>query len=178
MDWLVGVDWEKVLVPKLSVLEMLIRGAAVYVALVLILRAFPRRQAGQISTSDLLVIGLVAGVARNALAADGYSIPDGLGVCLVVLACSHLVNWLSYHSPFVHRLTRHSPVQLVKDGRVLHDRLREELLTEGRLISKLRAQGVTDPGEVAEAWMEGDGQISVVKKQPPPPVERNGFVQV
>jgi len=178
MDWLVAVDWHKLLVPKLSVLEILIRGASVYVVLVLVLRAFPRRQAGQISTSDLLVIGLVAGVARNALVADGYSLIDGVGVAVVVLACSHLINWLSYYVPLVHRLTRHDPVQLIKDGEVLHDRLRAELMTEGRLIGKLRGQGVTDPGEVAEAWMESDGQISVVKKEPGPPVERNGFVRV
>jgi hypothetical protein len=31
---------------------------------------------------------------------------------------------------------------------------------------------------VAEAWMESDGQISVVKKGPEPAAERNGFVQV
>ena len=166
MDWLIDVDWHRLLVPRLSVLEMLIRGATVYGALVLILRAFPRRQAGQISTSDLLVIGLVAGVARNALAADGYSIPDGLGVCLVVLACSQLVNWLAYHVPLVHRLTRHEPVQLIRDGRVLPDHLRRELLTEGRLRAKLRGEGVIDPTEVAEAWMESDGHITVVRQKP------------
>jgi uncharacterized membrane protein YcaP (DUF421 family) len=166
MDWLVAVDWHRLLVPKLSVLEMLIRGAAVYVVLVLVLRAFPRRQAGQVSTSDLLVIGLVAGVARNSLVADGYSLMDGIGVAVVVLACSHLINWLSYYVPLAHYLTHHEAVQLIRDGRVLHDRLRRELMTEGRLLAKLRGEGVNDPSEVAEAWMESDGHISVIKKEP------------
>jgi uncharacterized membrane protein YcaP (DUF421 family) len=168
MDWLVGVDWHRLLVPKLSVLEILIRGAAVYVVLVLVLRAFPRRQIGQLSTSDLLVIGLVAGVARNSLAADGYSLIDGIGVAVVVLTCSHLINWLSYHSPLVHRLTHHEPVQLIRDGRVLHDHLRRELITENRLLAKLHEDGVKDPAEVAEAWMESDGHISVIRKERPP----------
>src|SRR5262245_25779773 len=169
MDWLVGVDWQKLLVPRLSVLEIVIRGATVYVVLVLVLRAFPRRQIGQLSTSDLLVIGLVAGVARNALVADGYSLIDGLAVAVVVLACSHLLNWLSYHLPLVHYLSHHDPVQLIRDGQVLHDHLRQELITGDRLLAKLHEQGVKDPADVAEAWIESDGHISVIRKTDTPP---------
>jgi uncharacterized membrane protein YcaP (DUF421 family) len=177
MDWLVGVDWHRLLVPKLSVLEIVIRGATVYVVLVLVLRAFPRRQIGQLSTSDLLVIGLVAGVARNALAADGYSLIDGIGVAVVVLSCSHLINWLSYYSSFVHRLTHHEPVQLIRDGRVLHVHLRRQLITLDRLLAKLHEEGVKEPAEVAEAWIESDGHISVIKKKDRPPSESK-LVQV
>jgi len=176
MDWVVGVDWQRLLVPKLSVLEMVIRGATVYVVLVLVLRAFPRRQIGQLSTSDLLVIGLVAGVARNALVTDGYSLFDGLGVAVVVLACNHLMNWLSYYVPPIHWLTHHTPIQLIEDGRVLHDHLRRELITMDRLLAKLHEEGVKDPADVAEAWIESDGHISVIRKQDKPPESK--LVQV
>src|SRR3954463_1087536 len=47
MDTLFDVDWHKLFVPKLSVLEMLIRGAGMYLALILLLRAIPKRQVGQ-----------------------------------------------------------------------------------------------------------------------------------
>jgi len=90
-------------------------------------------------------------------------------LAVVVLGCSQVINWLSYYVPVVHYLTRHEPVPLIQDGRVLHDQLRRELMTEGRLLGKLRGEGVTDPAEVAEAWMESDGHISVVKRRPGPP---------
>ena len=175
MSFLLAVDWEKLFVPKLSVLEMMIRGVGVYVALVLLLRLIPKRQIGQVSISELLVIGLIAGVARNPLVADGYSLTDGLGVIVVVLGCSYLVTWLSYRFRAIHRLTHHEPVPLVQDGRVLGENLRKELMTPDRLRSKLRGQGVTDPAEVSEAWLEGDGEISVVeRKAGRPDPERNG----
>jgi uncharacterized membrane protein YcaP (DUF421 family) len=128
-----------------------------------------------VSLVDLLLIGLIAGVCRNPLVADGYSLTDGLGVVVVVLACSYLVTWASYRSRFIHRLTHHQPVQLVRDGRVLAENLRGELMTSDRLRSKLRDHGVTDATEVSEAWLEGDGEVSVVKRKPgPPSPERNG----
>jgi uncharacterized membrane protein YcaP (DUF421 family) len=178
MSFLFAIDWEKLFVPKLSVLEMLIRGAGMYVALVLLLRLIPKRQIGQVSISELLVIGLIAGVARNPLVADGYSLTDGLGVIAVVLACSYLVTWLSYRFRAVHRVTHHEPVPLVRDGRVLGENLRKELMTPDRLRSKLRGEGVTDPAEVSEAWLEGDGEISVVKRKAGrPDPERNGHAE-
>jgi len=175
MSYLVAVDWERLFVPKLSVLEMVIRGVGVYVAVVLLLRLIPKRQVGQVSVIDLLLVGLIAGVCRNPLVADGYSLTDGLGVVVVVLACSYLVTWLCYRSRFVHRITHHQPVQLVRDGRVLNENLEGELMTADRLRSKLRDHGVTDPAEVSEAWLEGDGEVSVIKRKPgPPSPERNG----
>src|SRR3954469_2068793 len=98
MDFLWRVDWHALVVPKLSVLEILIRGAAVYVGVCLLLRMVLKRQAGKVSLSDLLVVTLVAGVCRNPLVADGYSISDGLGVVTVVLLCSYAVDLLCYHS--------------------------------------------------------------------------------
>src|SRR5436190_22965573 len=94
MDYLLKVDWAALFVPKLSLLEILIRGVAIYVGLCLLLRVVLKRQAGKVSLSDLLVITLVAGVCRNPLVADAYSIPDGLGVVAVVLLSSYATDFL------------------------------------------------------------------------------------
>lgn len=177
MNYLLAVDWGRLFVPKLSVMEMLIRGVGVYVTLILLLRLIPKRQVGQVSIIDLLLVGLIAGVCRNPLVADGYSLTDGLGVVVVVLACSYLITWLSYRWRLIHWITHHQPVQLVRDGRVLDENLRSELMTTDRLRSKLRGRGTTDPAEVAEAWLEGDGEVSVIKRKPgPAAAERNGHV--
>jgi uncharacterized membrane protein YcaP (DUF421 family) len=46
----------------------------------------------------------------------------------------------------------------------LKDNLRQELMTENQLKSQLRQRGLKEPVEAAEAWMEGSGEISVIKK--------------
>src|SRR5205814_7216456 len=124
MDALFHVNWHQLLVPKLSLLEIVLRGVVIYVGLCLLLRVVLKRQAGQIGLGDLLVVTLVAGICRNPLVADAYSIPDGLGVVAVVLMSSYAADWLSYHSPFIHRLMHPQRVELIRDGEVMHENLR------------------------------------------------------
>lgn len=165
MEFLFEVDWRELFVPKLSVAEMVIRGVIVYVMLCLLLRVVLRRQAGKVALSDLLVVTLVAGVCRNPLVADAYSLFDGIGVVIVILACSYCVDWLSYYSPAFHALLHPQPVLLVRNGNILPKNLRHELMTEQQFRSKLRRHGIDDVADVAEAWMEGDGQVTAIRKK-------------
>jgi uncharacterized membrane protein YcaP (DUF421 family) len=43
--------------------------------------------------------------------------------------------------------------------------MRRELITEDELMSHLRQEGLNDIGEVEIACVEGNGEISVVKKK-------------
>lgn len=172
MGFLWKTDWGRLFVPEMSLLEILIRGTLIYLALCLLLRVVLKRQAGKVSLSDLLVVSVVAGVCRNPLVKDAYSITDGVLVVAVVLFWSFAVDWLSFYVPVIHKLTHESPVLLIRDGQVLKENLRRELMTESQLQCKLRRVGVKEPAEVAEAWMEGDGQVSVIKEKETRPAQK------
>src|SRR4051794_24969505 len=90
-SWL-ETDWGRLFTPTMSLPEVLIRGALVYVAVVLLLRVVLKRQAGKVSLSDLLVVTLVAGVCRNPLVRDAYSVPDGVLMVATILGTSYLVD--------------------------------------------------------------------------------------
>src|SRR5207249_1940275 len=127
MEFFWKIDWARLFTPQMSLPEILIRGTLTYLGLCLLLRLVLNRQAGKVSMSDLLVVALVAGVCRKALVSDDYSITDGLLVVATVLLWSFALDWLSFYSPFVHRLLHSPPVPLVRDGQVLTDNLRREL---------------------------------------------------
>jgi uncharacterized membrane protein YcaP (DUF421 family) len=154
----------------MSLPEILIRGVLIYLALCLLLRVVLKREAGKMSLSDLLIVTRVAGVCRNPLVRDAYSITDGVLVVATVLFTGYAVDWLSYYVPAIHSLLHAPPVPLIHDGVILHDNLRRELMTEGRLRAKLRGKGVRDPVEVADAWLEGNGKLSVIRKETPKPL--------
>jgi uncharacterized membrane protein YcaP (DUF421 family) len=165
MAYWTEMDWHRAFAPEMTFPEVLVRGALVYVTLVLLLRVILKRQAGRLSISDLLVITLIAGVCRNPMVRNSYSITDGLLMVIVILVLSYAMDWLSYYVPVIHALLHPTPVCLIRDGVVLKENLRHELITESQLQCRLRLVGVSDAKLVAEAYIEGNGQMSVIRKE-------------
>ncbi len=77
------------------------------------------------------------------------------------------MDWLGYRVPRVQRVAKPSKLPLVRQGRLLEDNMRRELLTEEELNSQLRLQGVSDVSEVEVAYMEPDGRVSVITRERP-----------
>ena len=67
-----------------------------------------------------------------------------------------------------------NPVLLVSEGAVIEDNLARELMTKSQLHSKLRSEGINDVSHVAGAWIEGDGHVSVVRRDCEGEHERKG----
>lgn len=162
MDWLIDVDWRSMFVPDTSILEIVIRGTILYLALYFLLRMVLKRQSGGIGITDLLVIVLIADAAQNAMSAEYRSIPNGIILVATIIFWSFTLDWLGYHVPYMERLVYPRPLQLIEEGRILHRNMKRETMTEGELLSQLRLQGIEDVEEVREAYLEGDGRLSVI----------------
>ncbi len=157
-----AVDWHSVFVPKTPVLELIIRGSVVYLALFALLRVC-RRQTGSLSMTDLLLLVLIADAAQNAMASDYKSVPDGIVLVATLVFWSYALDWLAYRYPLIGRFVHPPPLELVRNGRTNRQNLRRELITQDELMSQLREQGISTLAEVKSARLEGDGQISVIK---------------
>jgi uncharacterized membrane protein YcaP (DUF421 family) len=157
-----SVDWHAVFVPKTPLLEIVVRGTLVYLALFLLLRLVLKRQSGTVAVTDLLVVVLIADAAQNAMADDYRSVPDGLLLVATIVFWSYALDWLGYRFRWLGRFIHPPPLELIRDGKVLWRNLRKELVSLDELKSQLREQGIEDIAHVKAARMEGDGRISVV----------------
>lgn len=164
MDRWLSFDWRAVFVPTTPLPEILVRGTVMYLALFLLLRVIQKREAGAVSVTDLLVVVLIADAAQNGMAGKSTAVPDGLLLVATILFWSYFLDWLGCHVPAVGRLVHPPPLPLIKDGKLLWRNMRRELVTLDELMSQIREQGVADPAEVAAAYMEGDGHISVIHR--------------
>ena len=158
------VDLAKIFLPDTPILEIVLRGTVTYLALFAMLRVIGKRQAGGVGVTDLLVIVLIADAAQNAMAGQYTSIGDGLLLVFTIIAWAWALDFLGYRFPAIQRLIYPRPLMLIEDGRTLPQNLRSELLTTEELMSQLRAQGVADIAEVRQAFLEGSGQLTVVKR--------------
>ncbi len=163
-DWLSNADWERVFAPDTPLIEIIVRGTVMYLALFVLLRLVVKRETGALGISDVLVVVLIADAAQNGMADDYHAIPDGLVLVGTIIFWSWILNWLGYRFPLFQRLVHPAPLPLVRDGRLLRRNLEKELITEGELMSQLRLQGVDEIADVSAAYMEGDGRISVIQQ--------------
>ena len=170
------VDWQALFAPH-AVVENVIRASAVYLMLFFLLRFLPNRKSGSLGPRDLLVVVLLATAVVRALMLDeASSLTDAAIVVATIVGWSVLLDLLEHRLPFLRPLLRSEAVELVRDGKVDQRRLRAAFMTEEELRSQLRLQGIADLELVHRAYIEHDGQISVIRRDggaPPATQKRN-----
>src|SRR5215218_7395486 len=138
---LLSVDWQSMFVPTESVLEIIIRGTIMYLAMYFILRIF-RRQAGTVGIADLLVIVVIADAAQNGMAGDSKSVTEAVLLIITIFFWNYLLDLLGYKYSFVQGILESEPLLLIKDGRLQHENMAKEMITEDELRAQLREQGI------------------------------------
>jgi uncharacterized membrane protein YcaP (DUF421 family) len=162
------------LVPDISVIEKVVRSIIVYVFLVLILRIGGRRQLAQMNAFDLVVLLTLSNTVQNAIIGSDNSVTGGLiGATVLVLANVCVVRFLYGHEQLDRRIEG-EPVWLVRDGHILEENLRRELITFDELLSAVHRQGVASIEECESVILETGGTITVLPKRSHIPRSRIG----
>jgi uncharacterized membrane protein YcaP (DUF421 family) len=158
-----NLDWKVLFVPDVSIIEIILRGSIMYLAIFVLLRIVLKRQTGTLGMTDLLLITLLADASQNAMAGEYKSVPDGIVLVGTIIFWNYAFDWLSFRFPRFERLIEPAPLPLIKHGRMLRRNMRQELITEAELMGQLREHGVSDVSKVKEAHIESDGQVSVIE---------------
>lgn len=158
------LDWHSVFSPELPLAEIVLRGTLVYLFLFIVLRLM-RHQAGALNITDLLLVVVIADAAQNAMGKDYRSVTEGALLVATMAAWDFAFDWLGYRFPKARRFFRPEPLPLIRDGVLLLRNMRKALVTEDELMTQLHEQGVQSPQQVKQCLLEGDGHISVIKKE-------------
>lgn len=145
-------------------LEIFIRGTAVYWFIFIIFRFILRRDVGSIGIADMLLLVLIADASQNAMANEYKSVGDGFALIGTLAFWNLAIDWLCYRFPALERAMSGSKLCLVRDGQMLRRNMRREFISIEDLMSQLRQHGIGDLKEVRRAYLEGDGNISVLKR--------------
>jgi uncharacterized membrane protein YcaP (DUF421 family) len=149
-----------------SVPELVLRGTLVYWLLFLIFRFILRRDVGAVGIADILLLVIVADAAQNAMSGGYDTFAEGAILVLTIVAWNWLLDMLSYRFAVVRRFSNPQRLTLIQKGIPLRRNLRREYITMNELEEKLREQGIEHMSDVRMAYLEGDGQISVIRNSP------------
>jgi uncharacterized membrane protein YcaP (DUF421 family) len=164
------IDWEHLLVPSGSLVEIAIRGTFVYLALFVAMRFLPRREIGGMGAADLLMIVIIADAVQQAMSGAYESITEGLLLVAVIFFWSTLIDWVDYKFPDLH-IAEARPKLIIRKGKLLHDNMKRDKLSEDEVMAQLRMHGIDSPADVEAAYLEGDGHFSVLRRGKKP-IER------
>lgn len=148
-----------------SSLELMVRGTLMYWFLFLVFRFVLRRDTGAVGLADILFIVIVADASQNGMSGSYDTVAEGFVLVGTLVFWNVLLDWTSYRFAFMRRLTEPPPLLLIRNGRILARNLRQEFLTRADLDAKLREAGVASIAQVHKAFMESDGQFSVLTDQ-------------
>jgi uncharacterized membrane protein YcaP (DUF421 family) len=157
------------LVPEVSVVEKIVRSAVIYLFLLLAFRFSGKRQIGQLTPFDLVVLLVISNVLQNAIIGPDNSVGGGLIGAVVILALNALVVEVTFRSKRARRVLEASPTVLIHNGRVLHESLNRERITLEDLHAAMRRAGILDVSHVRVAVLEENGGISVIPHPAPGP---------
>lgn len=145
--------------------HMALRSIVVFATAVALARIADRRFLGQSAGYDIMLGVILGSVLSRGINGQAAFFPT-LGASAVMVALHHALSTGSYHWRWLSALVKGPPRTLVRDGRIDAEELRFNKITRDELSENLRLHGnVAEPAQVAEARLETNGRISVVKRE-------------
>lgn len=141
-----------------------IRGAVVFILMLITIRLLGKKELGQLSIFDLVVLLIISDLCS-------MGIPDRklfiIGIlCLIVLIfLQKIISLIMKKNKKIREILDGNPTILIYDGYIIYDNLKKEGYTIDDLISQIRENAIMDITEVRLAILETTGKLSVFSKK-------------
>jgi len=147
--------------------DPILRAAAAYAFLVLLLRLAGRRTLGELTPFDFVVLLMVGDLMSETLVRDDASFVAGTVLCATLVGLDIVLAVVKTRSRRVERWLEGEPVVLVRDGQPLHHVMRLARVGEEDVLAAARThQGLEHMEEIRLAVLECTGTISVIPRRP------------
>jgi len=141
--------------------ELVVRGLVVYVFLIILLRITGKRQIGQLSPFDLVLLLILSNAVQNSMNAGDNSLIGGLISAVTLVAVNYFVGLITFKSKKLEAVIEGRPQVIIHKGKLFEDVMNDAKLTRHELDSTLRQSGYFAIKDVKLAILETNGTVSV-----------------
>lgn len=161
-DWTLGLGSE----PKdLTFGIMVLRGAIVFASALIMVRTGDKRFFSRKSAFDVILGFILASVLSRGINGSA-PLFQSIGTGFALVWFHRLLGSLARQWHGFGVLIKGHSDKVIEHGELVQSALRKNHLSERDVLEDLRLNGsVNDVSEVEEAWMERNGDISVLKKK-------------
>ena len=143
--------------------EFIVRGAMIYIALLVMVRLSGRRTIGQFTPFDLLVVMLLSESVSNGLSGGDDSVSGGLIIAATLIVLNGGIGLLSARSRKIEAMVEGDVVLIGRDGVVFDKVMQRNRIGQIDIEQALREAGCARH-EMQCAFLEADGGISIMKQ--------------
>jgi len=143
--------------------EIVLRTSIIYFVVLLGVRLSGKREVGQMTPFDLVLLLLISNSVQNAMTGPDTSVLGGVAAAMTLLLMNYLIAEVSGTNRRFRKLIEGQPTLLVHDGQLLTPHLAKEHVSMDELERALREHGIENYHQVALAVLEVDGSISCLK---------------
>jgi uncharacterized membrane protein YcaP (DUF421 family) len=144
-------------------LQIVIRTSIIYVFILIGVRLAGKREVGQMTPFDLVLLLLLSNSVQNAMTGSDTSLIGGIVAALTLFLLNRLVGGYSGTNRRFRKIIQGSPTMIIHNGDVLLDHMAKEHLSMDELERALREHGIGSPTDVSIGVLEVDGSISFLK---------------
>ena len=144
-------------------MDSVLRAVGVYLILLVLLRISGKRTLSQVTTFDFVLILIIAETTQQALLGEDYSLTNMTIIASTLVALSIVFAYVDFYLPQVSKWVDGAPLIVVRDGEILKDRVRKELVTEEDILESARQKhGIERMDQIKYAVLEKSGDISII----------------
>lgn len=148
----------------------ILRTIILYTAVLIVIRIMGKRQVGELQPFDLAVTIMISELAAFPMQNTNIPLINSLLPILLILILQVYISFINTKSIKAREIVCGKPTMLIENGKLNESELRKHRINLHELLTELRTKGYYDLTDIEFAFMETNGQISVVPKSQRRPV--------
>jgi uncharacterized membrane protein YcaP (DUF421 family) len=141
--------------------HFVLRGAAIYLLVMVLMRVSGKRAVGQFTPFDLILLILIGNAVQNGINGGDNSLTGAVVMATTLIALNWIVAFCSARSDGFRHLVEGRPVEVARDGKVFRDVLRKQLVSVEDFEKAMRESGCAEVADIHRAILETNGHITI-----------------
>lgn len=149
-------------------MDIVLRAMVMFVFLFGLLRLMGKRELGQMTPFELVVIIVMGDLIQQAVTQADTSLTGAILAVGTFAFLAILLSWISWRFPATQRLLEGEPRVIVRNGVIDRGALVRDRMTIDELEAEMRMAGIASLSMVAWAILETSGRISFIRSDDAP----------
>lgn len=151
-------------------MTLFFRTIILYLCVVTAMRIMGKRQLGELQPSEFVVALMISDLASIPLGEKDVGIFRGILPIIALVLMELFFSVLVIKSETMRKIITGSPVQIVKDGKILMRELKRLRICVDDVMEQLRLAGYSSISQIDSAIIETNGQLSIIPIEKERPV--------